>query len=119
MRHHDKNRKFGRKSGQRAALLRGLARNLIIHGKMQTTEAKAKELRPYIEKLVTKARTDTLATRRHLISRLQSEKAAKKLLTDIGPKYASRSGGYTRIVKTGRREGDASPMAVIEFIQQE
>lgn len=117
MRHHNKNRTLGRESAQRTALLRGLARNLIVHGKIQTTEAKAKELRPYIEKLITKARSNTIATRRGLVSRLHSESAVKKLMSDIAPKYAQRPGGYTRIVKLGRRSGDASPMAVIELVE--
>lgn len=117
MRHHATNRKFGRERNQRRALLKGLARALIVHGKITTTEAKAKEIRPYVEKLVTTAKADTLAARRLVSARLSSEaKLSKKLFKDLAPKYKGRAGGYTRIVKLPRRKGDGSKMAVIEFI---
>jgi large subunit ribosomal protein L17 len=84
---------------------------------MKTTEAKAKEIRPYIEKLVTAAKSDTLARRRLITGKLQNRKAeVKKLFEEIAPKYKSRTGGYTKIVKMPRRAGDASKMAIIEFI---
>jgi len=116
MRHHDHNRKFGRKSNQRRALLRSLAGNLIVRGKIKTTEAKAKELRPYIEKLVTKSKKGTLSARRLVTSRLGVPSRAKKLIDEIAPKYTERKGGYTRVVKAGSRFGDASKMAIIEFV---
>lgn len=119
MRHHNTNRKFGREAGQRAALLRGLMKSLIIHGRIETTEARAKEIRPRIEKLVTQAKRGDTATRRVIASKLgNSDAAAKKLIADIAPKYKDRSGGYTRIIKLGPRSarGDAGKMAVIEFI---
>lgn len=117
MRHHNSVRKFGRNKNQRHALLKGLALALIAHGKIETTEAKAKELRPFIEKLITKANVGTLASRRIVISRLYNlTSEANKLINDIAPKYKERNGGYTRITKLPRRSGDASKMALIEFI---
>lgn len=117
MRHHDANRKFNRSAGQRTALMRGLAAELISHGRIMTTEAKAKELRPKIEKMVTKAKNPTLANKRMLLSGLYNNTAVVgKLVSDIAPRYAARAGGYTRITKLMARKGDASPMAVIEFI---
>jgi large subunit ribosomal protein L17 len=117
MRHHNNVRKFGRNKNQRNALMKGLMLSLIAHGKIETTEAKAKELRPMIEKLITKANVGTLASRRIVISRLYNlTSEADKLITEIAPKYKGRNGGYTRITKLPRRGGDASKMAIIEFI---
>ena len=116
MRHGDYNRKFGREKGQRKALLKSLAISLIKHGKIQTTEAKAKEIRPMVEKLVTRAKTDTIASRRIISSVLASDSSVKKLFTEVGPKYKSRAGGYLRITKLPHRMGDAATMAQIEFI---
>lgn len=116
MRHGNHNRKFGRETGQRQALLNSLAENLIKHGRIETSEAKAKELRPFVEKLITRARVDTLANRRLLISRLGTEARAKKLIADIAPRYKDRQGGYTRIVKLPRRLSDGSPQAIIELV---
>lgn len=117
MRHHNSVRKFGRNKNQRNALLKGLALSLIAHGKIETTEAKAKELRPFIEKLVTKAKVGTVASRRLVIARLYNlTSEASKLIDEIAPKYKGQNGGYTRIIKLPRRQGDASKMALIEFI---
>ncbi len=117
MRHHNNIRKFGRNRSQRNALLKGLALALIAHGKIETTEAKAKELRPFIEKMITKANIGTLASKRIVISRLYNlTSEANKLINEIAPKYKERTGGYTRITKLPRRSGDASKMAIIEFI---
>lgn len=116
MKHHNKNRKFGRERDQRRALLKSLVNSLILHGKITTTEAKAKELRPVVEKLVTLARKESLANERLIISRIGTKKNASKLVKEIAPKYAARNGGYTRITKLPRRAGDASPMALIEFV---
>jgi large subunit ribosomal protein L17 len=116
MRHHNKNRTLGREAGQRNALLKSLASSLILHGKIQTTEAKAKELRPFVEKLITKGKSDTLATRRLLISRLGGVRIVDKVMKDISPKYKTRDGGYTRISKLGRRGSDAAKLAQIEFV---
>ena len=117
MRHHNKNRKFGRKRSQRRALLSSLALSLVIHGKIKTTEAKARELRPFIERLVTKGRSTNVHTRRLIASRLMNRKQeTKKLIDEITPKYKDRQGGYTRIIKLPPRVGDAAKMAIIEFV---
>lgn len=117
MRHGDANRKFGREKNARIALMRGLAASLLTHDRILTTEAKAKELRPKVEKLVTKAKNPTLANRRALLSSLyNNEIVVNRLIADIAPRYSERPGGYTRITKLVQRKGDGSPMAVIEFV---
>jgi len=117
MRHHNKNRKFGRVRKQRTALLRSLARSLILKGKIKTTEAKAKELRPFVEKLISRGKTGTVAARRIVVSRLGGEKlATAKLFDTLAPKYEKRAGGYTRITKIGSRASDSAKEAVIEFV---
>ncbi|MFT6829491.1 MAG: large subunit ribosomal protein L17 [Candidatus Paceibacteria bacterium] len=117
MRHGRKNRKFGRKANVRRGFIRSLAVALITHSSIKTTEARAKELRPYIEKLITKAKPSDLAARRLICSRLgNQETLANKLVDEIAPQYAERAGGYTRITKLPNRKGDASPMAIIEFV---
>ena len=115
MRHGNVNRKFGREKGQRAALLKSLARSLVLRGKMQTTLAKAKEIRPMVEKMVTRGKSATLANRRLLIASLGDVRAAGKLLK-TAEGYKDRTGGYLRITKMGPRAGDAAQMAVIEFV---
>lgn len=117
MRHHNNVRKFGRTNDQRHALLKGLVLSLVAREKIETTEAKAKELRPFIEKMITKANVGTLSSRRLIISRLYNlTSEANKLINEIAPRYKERKGGYTRITKLPRRSGDASKMAIIEFI---
>jgi len=116
MRHHNTNRKFGRERTVRLALLRSLARNLVNEGRITTTLARAKELGPLVEKLITHGKKGTLASRRILISRLGRALEAKKLVETIAPRYSERHGGYTRIVKMPPRTGDASPQAIIEFV---
>ncbi|HWB34214.1 MAG TPA: 50S ribosomal protein L17 [Candidatus Paceibacterota bacterium] len=115
MRHHNNNRKLGRMKGPREALLKSLARSLVIKGKIITTEAKAKEIRPVVEKMLTRGKSDTLANRRMLASQLGDAATAGKLIK-TAQAYKERSGGYTRIVKMLPRKGDGSPMAVIEFV---
>ncbi|MBU1160031.1 50S ribosomal protein L17 [Patescibacteria group bacterium] len=115
MRHKSKGRKLKRVRKQRKALLKGLAFNFIKHGKIKTTEAKAKELRPFVEKIISKAKVDNLSNRRIIIARL-GENSVKKLFSEIGPRYKERKGGYTRITKLPPRKGDASKMAIIEFV---
>lgn len=117
MRHHDANRKFGRSKNQRSALLKGLVASLINEERILTTEAKAKELRPKVEKMITKAKNPTLANRRALLAGLYNNtEVVEKLVASIAPRYAERAGGYTRITKLVPRKGDASPMAVIELL---
>ncbi|PIP17211.1 MAG: 50S ribosomal protein L17 [Candidatus Portnoybacteria bacterium CG23_combo_of_CG06-09_8_20_14_all_37_13] len=107
-------RKFSRKRDPRKALLRGLAESLILHEKIKTTEAKTKELRPYIEKLITKAKKNTLASRRALLKLFDNNIVRK--LEEISRKYLDRQGGYTRIIKLALRGTDAAKMARIEFV---
>jgi large subunit ribosomal protein L17 len=108
-------RRFGRKRDQRRALLLSLARALILNEKIKTTEAKAKELKIFAEKLITRAKEDTIHNRRVLVSRL-SEDVAKKLVKDIGVRYKERDGGYTRILKLGPRQEDGAKMVIIELV---
>lgn len=115
MRHGNHNRKFGRETDQRRALLKSLARSLVLKGRIKTTEAKAKEIRPMVEKLVTRGKSATLASRRMLISELGDATTANKLIK-TAEGYKDRAGGYIRIVKMVQRKGDASPMALIEFV---
>lgn len=117
MRHRKAGRSLRRTSEQRLALLRNLATSLIEQGAIETTEAKAKELRPFVEKLITKARAGTLHARRLAGKHVQKRAAADKLFQEVGPKFAKRAGGYTRILKTGFRKGDGAEMARIELVE--
>ena len=116
MRHRKAGRQLRRTSEQRLALLRNLATSLIEQGAIETTEAKAKELRPFVERLVTKAKAGTLHARRLAGRHVQKRGAADKLFRELGPKFAARPGGYTRIMKIGARRGDGAEMARIEFV---
>ena len=119
MRHQKKTVKLGRTQGHRIALLANLAVSLIEHGQIKTTVAKAKAVRPVVEKLVTKAKTGTLHARRMALADLRhNEVAVRKLFTEIGPLNAARKGGYTRIVKLGMRRSDAAEMAIIEWVDK-
>jgi len=109
--------RFDRPSNQYRALLRSLARSLVLEEKISTTEAKAKALRPFIERLVTYAKKNTLASRRLATAKLGDDVAVKKLFSTIGPRYAERAGGYTRVVKrTTRGTNDARKLAYIAFV---
>lgn len=117
MRHHNNVRKFGRDKTQKRALLNSLALNLIVREKIKTTEPKAKELRPFIEKLVTNAKKGDMATRRLIVSKLSNRnKEVKKLFEVLAPKYSDKKGGYTRVLKLGARKSDGAKMAIIEFV---
>jgi large subunit ribosomal protein L17 len=116
MRHRKAGRQLRRTSEQRLALLRNLSISLIEHGAIETTEAKAKELRPFVEKLITKAKRGTLHARRLAARDVHVRRAADALFHDIGPAFATRAGGYTRILKVGHRKGDGAEMARIELI---
>ncbi len=117
MRHGNNKRKFGRVRKVRNALMNSLALNLIVREKIKTTLPKAKELRPFVEKLVTRAKKGDAASRRLATASLSGNtKEVKKLFDVIAPKYADKKGGYTRIMKLGVRVADGAPMAVIEFV---
>lgn len=116
MRHRRVKRKFGRKTNQRRGLLRSLTEGLMRRGRIVTTEARAKELKSFAEKLITLARKDSLASRRLLISRLGTVARAERLIKVVSPKYKDRPGGYTRLVKLPPRRGDSTPTAVIELV---
>ena len=116
MRHAVRNRKLGRTSSHRRALFRNQLASLIEHGRIKTTLAKAKELRRVAEKLITRARQDTVHARRIVRRDVPSRDLVKKLFDDIAPRFADRPGGYTRILKLGPRNGDAAEMAILEFV---
>ena len=115
MRHRKTGRKFGRNPAQRSAMMRQLAISMIMHERITTTEAKAKSLRPVVEKLVTIARSDTPHHRSVIMSKIDNGPATSKLFEVIAPRYEDAPGGYTRISKLGQRHGDAAPLALIEF----
>ncbi len=117
MRHRKAGRKLGRNPAQRQALLRQLAISMILHERLTTTEAKAKTLRPIVEKLVTIAREDSQHHRNLVMSKIDHMAATGKLFEVIAPRFEAAPGGYTRISKLGVRHGDAAPMALIEFIE--
>lgn len=116
MRHKHGYRKLGRTSAHRAALLKNLSIALTREGRIETTLPKAKELRSYYEKLITKASAGDFNAHRAVFAMLQDKEATNKLVTEIAPEYAERNGGYTRIIKTRTRRGDAAPMAIIELV---
>ena len=109
-------RKLGRTSSQRKALLRDLTTELIVNEKIVTTEARAKEVRSTTEKMITLGKRGDLHARRQVLARLMDEEVVKKLFDEIAPKYNERQGGYTRVIKTGLRKGDAAPLAIIELV---
>jgi large subunit ribosomal protein L17 len=98
-------------------MMRNLAESLFVHERIQTTEAKAKALRPYAERLITKAKKGTVHHRRQVLSDIENREVVHKLFADIGPRFAERNGGYTRILKLGQRSGDGAPMALIELVE--
>ncbi len=116
MRHRHGYRKLGRTSSHRAALLKNLSISLIEHGKIETTVMKAKELRSYVEKLITTAGKGDSNAHKAVFAALQSKEATKTLVNEIAPKYVDRAGGYTRITRTRIRRGDATTMAFIELV---
>lgn len=119
MRHACAGRQFGRNSGHRKALLRTLVRSLLRNEKIETTVAKAKEIRPLAEKMITLAKRGDLHARRQAMSFIQDESVVRGLFADIAPRFAGRNGGYTRIVPTRQRIGDAASMAVIELVERQ
>lgn len=115
MNHHKANRKFGRVKKVRDGLMKSLALALVVNGKIKTTDAKARELRPFVEKMITEGREGTLASRRALVAKIGSIGAAK-IVKEVSPKYMDRNGGYTRITKLPARVSDGSLMAIIELV---
>lgn len=119
MKHAIKGRKLGRNSSHRKSLMKNMAFALLQNEVIKTTLPKAKELRPFVEKLISIARTDSLANRRNATSIMGNSILVDKLFTKIGPKVVNRKGGYTRILKYGFRTGDAAPMAIMELVDRE
>ncbi|TAK03749.1 50S ribosomal protein L17 [Patescibacteria group bacterium] len=116
MRHRKKGAILGREKAPREAMLRNLAASVILYEKVKTTEAKAKAVKPIVEKMITTGKRNTLAARRALLSFFYTENAVKKILEVVSPRYATRPGGYTRIVKLGHRANDAADMVQIELV---
>ena len=116
MRHNKAINHLGRKSGHRKALLANMAASLILHKRIQTTVAKAKALQSYVEPLITKSKDDSTHSRRVVFSYLKSKEAVSELFRTVAPKIADRPGGYTRVLKTGFRQGDGADMALIELV---
>ena len=110
------NRKLGKRTDQRMAMLRAMVTYLLEHGQIKTTLARAKEVAPLAEKMITLAKKNDLAAYRQVLSFVTKEDVAKKLFDQIGPKYADRNGGYTRVLKMGPRRGDAAEMAIIQLV---
>ena len=119
MRHRNSGRRLGRKSPHRRAMYRNLAASLLVHETVRTTLPKAKELRPVVEKLVTLGKRGDLHARRQAIAQVRDVAMVKKLFDVLGPRYKSRNGGYTRVLKAGYRYGDNAPVAVIEFVDRD
>lgn len=117
MRHRKKGRKLSRTASHRKATLRNMAANLFRHGRIRTTTAKAKELRPFAERLITLAKRGDLHARRLAIRKLGDRQVVGSLFEEVGPRFEDRPGGYTRILKLGTRKGDAAEMALIELVE--
>ncbi len=118
MRHRKKGRNLSRTPAHRRATLRNMATNLFRHERIRTTKAKAKELRPYAERLISLAKKGDLHARRQAARKIQDREVLGKLFDDLGPRFADRPGGYTRILKLGPRKGDAAEMALIELVER-
>ena len=118
MRHRQSGRQLNRNSSHRTAMFRNMSASLIRHEIIKTTVAKAKELRRVVEPMITTAKTDSVANRRLIFSRLRDKEMLTKLFIEIGPRYENRPGGYLRILKCGNRPGDAAPMAYVELVDR-
>ena len=119
MRHRIAGRKLSRPTAHRMSMLRTMVTDLLKHEMVQTTEAKAREIRPLAEKMITRGKKDTLHERRLAAAFLTDRTVLKKVFEELGPRFESRPGGYTRIVKLGQRKGDAAPMAIVELLPSE
>lgn len=118
MRHRVVGRKFGREKDARRLMMRNLVKSMIEHGEINTTLAKAKEMRRHVERVVTYGKKDTVHSRRLAYSVLGDRELVKKLFDEIAPAFADRNGGYTRVIKAGFRRGDNAPMAIIQFVEE-
>jgi len=118
MRHRKHHGSLGLPTGHRRALLANLATALLTHGRIETTQAKARAVRPYVEKLITLGKAGDLHSRRQALAKLRYRPIVDRLFNDVAPVFESRTGGYTRIIKTRHRAGDAAPMAIIELVDQ-
>ena len=118
MRHRHSGRKFGRTSSHRKAMFANMCCSLIEHELIRTTLPKAKDLRGYLEPLITVSKSDSVSSRRHVFNTLRSKSAVGKLFTTLGPRYVERPGGYLRILKCGFRPGDNAPMAIVELVDR-
>jgi large subunit ribosomal protein L17 len=119
VRHHRAGKKLGRDSAHRKSLYANLACSLIEHGRIKTTEAKAKAVKPFAEQMVTLGRRGDLHARRQALAELRSQEVVHKLFSDVGPRFAERPGGYTRVVKLGPRQGDSAAMVYLEFVDHD
>ena len=119
MRHRKSGRQLNRNSSHRKAMFQNMANSLFLHEVIKTTLPKAKELRRVVEPLITKAKSDSIANRRHVFSKLRDDAMVAKLFTELGPFYKDRPGGYVRILKVGFRTGDQAPMAVVQLVDFE
>ncbi len=119
MRHRKSGRQLNRNSSHRKAMFQNMANSLFLHEAIKTTLPKAKELRRVVEPLITKAKSDSIANRRHVFSKLRDDAMVAKLFTELGPFYKDRPGGYVRILKAGFRTGDKAPMAVVQLVDFE
>ena len=119
MRHRKSGRQLNRNSSHRKAMFQNMANSLFLHEVIKTTLPKAKELRGVVEPLITKAKSDSVANRRHVFSKLRDDAMVAKLFTELGPFYKDRPGGYVRILKAGFRTGDKAPMAIVQLVDFE
>jgi len=119
MRHRKSGRQLNRNSSHRKAMFQNMANSLFLHEAIKTTLPKAKELRRVVEPLITKAKSDSVANRRHVFAKLRDDEMVSKLFTELGPFYKDRPGGYVRILKAGFRTGDKAPMAVVQLVDFE
>ncbi len=119
MRHNISGRKLNRKTSHRLSLLKNLSKSLIIHEQIETTLPKAKDLRPFVEKILSIGKTNTLAAKRKVYSYLGDKKLVEKVFTVLGKRYQKRNGGYVRILKSGFRYGDSAPKAIIELVERD
>lgn len=118
MRHLNSGRQLSRNSSHRHALMRNMVTSLLLHGRIRTTDAKAKEVRRWADRMITLGKKQTIAARRRARAFVRTDEAVSKLFSDVAPRFATRAGGYTRIIKIGRRPGDNAPISILELTEQ-